>query len=464
MVAISVCLLLSISQLGWRAGTPEPVLDEDKDFVKLYWKAWENYHAHVVEEVRLGMFPPRFSASGESFEFHDGLGHALFAKWAWRATPCAESIKFALQLVRDDGNAVERVMLSDGSRQGLANCLPLSSLAVWSVYELSGDKAFLKQCLPALSKRNSLYWVNFQNEDGILRILPEMSFLPPQPIMKSDSADALAVLLIDTDFLSRVAKSAGVNQAHRAYDKQKNDLWKRMQAIYHQETGVFSGRGEGNAPVELLSLLPLWVGICEDAPKDKMSKFFDTLTSRTGFSSVFPYPLLSKSHPQYKGDSGVKPLYNYLVLKSLMSSGKRAMAGYTAESMMRNLLRISGGDDILWSEYGPDTRTPAEHAKRNSVDAGYIAIAGLIETILGFDVSAEKNMVTWDIWRTDRHGIKNLRYADNAVSFICERRENRSSQAVIEIECQKPFILRVLISGKEHMKRFREGKHFWEVG
>ena len=62
MVSLAALLILHSAQLGWRAGTPEPVLETNPRWVQLYWKAWENTQKHVVEEESPGPFPARFIA------------------------------------------------------------------------------------------------------------------------------------------------------------------------------------------------------------------------------------------------------------------------------------------------------------------------------------------------------------------------------------------------------------------
>src|SRR5687768_14668579 len=89
LVAIAAVAFLS-PQLGWRAGTPSPVLDANPRWVALYWKAWENLYAATVDEKEPGPWPARAVAQEGVIGFDSTLAVSLFANWGWRAHPTRE--------------------------------------------------------------------------------------------------------------------------------------------------------------------------------------------------------------------------------------------------------------------------------------------------------------------------------------------------------------------------------------
>lgn len=454
--------LVIASQLGWREGTPAPILEADPGFEKLYWKSWELLQNAVVEETRLAIFPPRFLAPKGSVSFEEAISLPLYARWGWKANPCIETYNFALRLISPDGTSPNVILLSDGSRQGVASGLPLAPLSGWSLYEITGDKTFLSMILPSVSLRHRLYENIFlQNRGGYLpQGFSPLPYVDDPPAVR-ESSETLGLLLLSQEFLLKIAKNSS-SPAESALQKSAENYRMRLISLFDKETGCYRGKDKDGRPIERLSLVPFWGGIGGNLPTEHLSlrkAFFDS----DKFGTKMPLPIVAKSDPAFRADKGCRPLFQYLTLRALMESGQNELAGTLAERILRFIQLDAGEKHILYSEYGAETRNHSPTAEADSLDAGYMTIAALIEAVLGIQVNAEKKTVTWHLRRTDRHGILKLRFADCTVNLICLSRKHKTSSASLEVQTDKTVNLIVRIGEKEWSKKIPPGKTIWNL-
>jgi len=78
---------------------------------------------------------------------------------------------------------------------------------------------------------------------------------------------------------------------------------------------------------------------------------------------------------------------------------------------------------------------------------------------MGLRVDGAKNILTWKLRRSDRHGVENLKLGNNTITIICENRESTNTSAQITVECKLPFQLNVIHSGGENQFKIAKGRH-----
>lgn len=491
VLLVGVLVLAASPQLGWRAGTPEPILEDDPGFVALYWKTWEAYHAVVREDVRLALFPPRYAAPNDEIAFDDAVAIAISSKWGWRAAPSNETLKYALQLVEPTGKAPRAVSVATGTPEGVAVGPPLAPLVVYDSYLISGDRALLETCFSPVVRRQAFLESVYghieskpetdpetgaivldpktrrpviKTREGPRFVPPEFSVLPVSPAASIlVSAEALALSIQANAYLARSAEALGLLESASLYRRLVAADASKLAGLWHEEFGLYVGRDESGAPAEQPSLVTAWAllgGALNTATTDRLSA---ALSSSELFGRRMAWPLLPYRHSQYRGDSGVRPLYVYLVARGLLDSGKRDQAAYAIEGFLRVIERSGGKSGKTFDDYGPDTLRPAPNAHESALAAGPITIAGLIEAVIGISVDAPSKKVFWSPWRRDRHGLKNLRFGSATVSLICEGRASRFSAPTIEVETDEAFTLVVRHGGRDWSRRFPPGKHVWVV-
>jgi hypothetical protein len=468
------------TQLGWRAGTPEPILDENPEFIQLYWKAWENLQSWVFEEQSPGPFPNRFIAPRKRIGFDETISTALYSRWAWRANPIAETLEFALSLTDANGEAPTWVQIESGSREGQAKGPPLTGLALWRLYEISGNADHLRTMFANALRRSSFLRAKYSvfpadaeppTEDPRRTKLPKpLRFVPPgwsdvpdhDPSGLTLSAEAVGLCLQDAFFLRRCAIELRLRDSEQALSALINSDSKDWESLWNPDLGSYIGIDASKTPIERASLPALWGLMGSQSPQNRSKRALSGLFDSALFGTPVFWPTVPKPDASYRRDRGVYALHQYLTLRCLLESGERSGAGLAAERMLRSMGRVAGSELLLFNAYGPETREPDPGSQKDSVDAGLIAIGALIEAVLGFEVRASEREVIWDLYRTDRHGLLRLRFADNVVSLIASAR-NAGKPPVVEVECEKPFKLRLKLGPREWIRNFESGKHTWKV-
>ncbi len=457
-------LMLGAWQLGWRAGTPEPILAESPEFIQIYWKAWENYHASLISPPPGTGFPQSLLAPSGELKFWEGVTSVLFSRWGWRATPTDALLAFWCSRVTSTGEAPERVLFPEGTSVGKAGRGPILGLCAWETYELTGSLSSLERTF-APAVREYAYWASVHEKGEPPRILvpgekpPRVKPSPPPAI----SASAQAMLLMDAEFLRRCARALRLSSAERFFQNEVKERSRRFLSLWDEESKAFRLKDASGAPVEGISLEGFFGCIGGHLAGSLPVGWDEGLSLGELFARRLPFPRVPATDARYAGDAGVFPMDQYMIIRALLDSGKRDYAGYAGEKILRMYSRAGGEGGALYNEYGPDTALPAPGAQAQSPEAGFVAIGILMEGILGIRVHAEKNEVSWNVWRTDEHGVRNLHFGENRVSLVTKKRETRRTPPVIEGECERGFTLVVTVGSQKWERRISSGKFRWEL-
>ena len=112
----------------------------------------------------------------------------------------------------------------------------------------------------------------------------------------------------------------------------------------------------------------------------------------------------------------------------------------------------------------PDYYKPGQPSKPDFVGwSGIGPIALLIENVLGFRVNAVNQTLTWYITRTDKHGIKNLRVANNTVSAICNPSGNKKKSLELKITTNENLKLIIIRNNREEEFELNAGEHMLTI-
>lgn len=468
MLEALVALTFGAAQLGWRAGTPEPILDANPRWVELYWKAWENLHAATVEEKEPGPWPARAFAPGNRIGFDETLAISLYARWGWRAHPARETLSYALGQVNEAG-FVAREFAIDGNPAGEATGPPIASLAALRLWQMTGTDSDLLLHMGSAQRRYAYLAEKYTfaiPKDGDkparlgYRVPPEYSFLPlPSESPGEVSAEAVGLLLQEADMLTRLRKAGGDRQASEVMNRVANQLGTKLASLWKPDSrGIAATDDAGN--IERDSLAPLIGLIGGRLPKEIAQDALRGLLDPSRFYRRTLFPTTARTDGGYNGSANVRPLLSYLALRAFIDNGMNKEAGRAAEHMLGIYELAAGKQLALFDVYGAETRGTPEGAEAGGLEAGTIVIAALMEAIIGIDADARRNEVTWYLRRKDRNGVKNLRFADNVVTLIASARINAEAPS-LTIECEKPFTLKATIDGKLYARRFDAGKHVW---
>lgn len=454
-------LLISVSligQLGWRAGTPSPVLDRDPDFVAMYWQVWESYRGFVLEDGTGGVPTPIY-APGNRLSASESVTGCLFTRWGWRASGASPGMDAYLQLMDRSGALPQFWMLSDGSPVGDQQRPLFASWAAWNLYRCSGDVALLQRLFSSLARIHSRQSSRYSDEEGRRRLNADTALFPQIAALSIEgNAEIAAVLLIEATYLAKCAAALGNTQAAAAYRREATEHANQLAMTWNEADGFFCARGEQGDALEPRTIIPLLSISARRQELPSPPRIVSVLSRSDAFRTPLPYPIVARSDASFSGESGAKPKFQYLMLRALIEAGERDAAGYACDLMLRGILRSWKREQQFYDEYGPLTLAPSPNAKPSFFDAGYLVIAGLIEAVMGFDVDAPSQSVDWHLRRKDRHGIERLRLGSNTITLICRERGSATALPTIEVSAQGPFTLHLTVSGKKFTKKFPAGE------
>jgi hypothetical protein len=91
-------------------------------------------------------------------------------------------------------------------------------------------------------------------------------------------------------------------------------------------------------------------------------------------------------------------------------------------------------------------------------------IANFIEYVLGFDIDAPQNIVTWHLHRTERHGLRNIKIGASYADFVCEARSKPAEACQLTVQSDGQFTLRTVFNGKTKQHKIASGTTSLKVG
>lgn len=199
-----------------------------------------------------------------------------------------------------------------------------------------------------------------------------------------------------------------------------------------------------------------WALIAKIIPKSRLDNFVNHLCNENEFNRPNAVPSLSKDNEDYdpNGDywnGGVWAPTTYMVIKGLTENGFDSLAYKTAKKHYDNVLKVFKDTGTFWENYAPEYAGHGTPSRENFVGwSGIAPITIFIEYILGIQVNAHKNEITWFIKNTEKHGIENLFIGNRSfISLVCEKRDNKTQKPQIRVESTKKMKIRVIYDGGE---------------
>jgi glycogen debranching enzyme len=198
---------------------------------------------------------------------------------------------------------------------------------------------------------------------------------------------------------------------------------------------------------------PLLAGI---VPPDRVSRLVAELENPASFNRRNGVPSLSADSAGYTGGPSVTGQYwrgavwpsgQCIVQEGLHACGQDALARRVAEKYFAAQLEVFGKEKTIKENLAPDHLLGC--GVREFVGWGGLGpVANLIEAILGFDLDVPGRTITWNVTRTQRHGLKGISFGDFRVDLIAERRAGPAEPCEIQVESGGPFTLKCVVNGR----------------
>jgi Trehalase len=468
---------------------PIPVFDGHPDALETYWYCWKTlldvwYCApdaldhQAVANVNCSR---SWDAWGSSQVF-DSAYMMYFAKYGHQAYPFINQYDNAYARQHENGFVCRESDLNNrevySSHPALAPFL--MGWAEWKYYQVSGDVQRLRRVLLPITANYEWWMTYMRRKDGLywkqgLTNEERLTFGGDDTLdyaignNATRAAEALHIAKIAA-VVGRPDLAEFFSTEHKTIGQIVNDrLWDAKHGIYNdrcdpehpvlkyndpKQAGEFVTEikpGIINKRVE--TLLPLFGEI---VPQERIEPVLQELRNPNSFNRPNGIPSLSADSAGYDRAGTAWPLYQCMVQEGLRAHGEFELARELAEkyvnavvatfrlertikeSILADKLQFSGASEFVgWGGVGP--------------------IANFIEYILGFELNVPDKTITWRISRTEKHGLRNLKFGDFYVELICEERQSQKEPFHITISSGGPFVVRIITQRGNIVRKIEEG-------
>jgi len=481
---------------------PSPVFEENPDYVKCYWKAWEVAFKNFHEPAKDSGFVSQFidAAFNQNIFLWDTCFMTMFCNYAHPYVPGICSLDNFYIKQHEDGEICREINRTTGkdfepwvnkeneplfSRWGYAWAegtrktkviykarptptpnpkLTLDSLnhpiLAWAElesYRLTGDKdrlllvwqplvryyAALKKYL---RQGNGLYVTDSASMDNATRNIHLQS--------GGMGIDISSEMVLFARNLAEIATILNKQSEAQQYSRQAEELsalinehmWDEKRAFYFDLTLQAE-----RAPVK--SIAAFWTLLAKVAPKSQAQTLAAELDNPNTFGTVHRVPTLAADEPGFDPEGGywngaVWAPTNRMVVTGLQNYGHSELASQIALNHLRNVVAVFKETGTLWENYAPKRVAPGKPSKGDFVGwTGIGPIAFFIEYAIGLRADALANRITWDIRSPKRVGVERFWFGGKTVSLVCDKAD-ASGVRPVTIKSDGSFHLIVRSSGK----------------
>lgn len=481
---------------------PSPVFDEDPDYVRCYWKAWELAYRNFHEPAAASGFVSQFidAAFNQNIFLWDTCFMTMFCNYAHPYVPGICSLDNFYVKQHEDGEICREINRTTGmdfeqwvnakdeplfSRWGYtldtgqkrasvvyegrpapapnpkltldALNHPILAWAELESFRFTADKDRLRLAWEPLTRYygalqnylrqgNDLYMTDWASMDNATR----------NQYLEGGGAgiDISCEMVLFARNLAEIATILGRENEAEQYRQDAEQLsavinqlmWDRQREFYFDLTC----KGE-RAPVK--SIAAFWALLARVASKPQAESLAAELENPGTFNTVHRVPTLAANEPGFDCRGGywkgaVWVPTDKMVIAGLEQYGYGDLAREIALNHLRNIVAVFKDTGTIWENYAPQSTAHGEPAKGDFVGwSGLGPIAFFIEYAIGIHVDAPSNRLVWNVRSSHRVGIDNLRFGDKTVSLVCEKADATGGRT-IKVKSTGPFDLKISWQGK----------------
>lgn len=337
---------LQASRYAYYEGMPAPKMAQ---YEELYYKALSINKVNVQSAE--GKIPCRWTTPDRvphrSMWLWDSVFHALAIN-TYNPALAEEAIWAVLTCARKDGFIAH--MMNPMGRSDVTQP-PVLSWGVWSLYQSSGNKAYLAKCVNALDAYLVWDYNNRKGESGLLQWLTDPedvlckcgeSGLDDSPRFDKethlDAIDFSTFFAQDCDYLSRIYAELGNTLKATYWARMSADMKTRINTLlWDDKDGMYYDRmlnGELTGMLTTASFLPLFAGI---PSKERAAQMIRTLTDPNKLWSINPLCSITQEDPSFSNAmwrGGVWLNHNYFVIAGLRRYGYNQLADTLREKTL----------------------------------------------------------------------------------------------------------------------------------
>lgn len=455
---------------------PRPVLPARKDWVDLYYKAWEMAFTNVEYIDKPGWKNILTCMPGVGITWQwDSCIMAFITNYSNGTLTALNNLDNLYSLRREsDGFMAMAYTIETGeATYGERINPPLMAWAEWEYYLVSGDKSRFETILPALEgiysfiennrKRSScdLYWFEDSGSSGMDNS-PRSGYFS-ENLRGSDVChiDLACQQALSARCLAQICDTLELADKALFYRDEQKRICELINRYHWSDRASwyfdFFQRGNPEEKVKFINsktAAAFWTLLCGAAKDCRREAVKNHMFNADEFYTKVPFASLSKDDPNYDPTGGywlggVWPPTNYAAIKGLCENGYRELAREATVKVLDAMCAVEkdpayGG---IWECYAPEDFRPATTENGGLVRAEFVGWGGLapitllIENIIGLAFDAPSNTVTFNLHAREACGLENMIFNGNNVSVVCTEYQPFREKTVVEVEAEKPFTL-----------------------
>lgn len=481
---------------------PAPIYDEDPNYVKCYWKAWElafrNFHEPAPQSGYVSQFID--AAFNQNIFLWDTCFLTMFCNYAHPYVPGICSLDNFYAKQHEDGEICREINRTTGkdfapwvnkegkplfSRWGYdwdkgqeqvdviykgrsvptpAPNLTLDSLnhpifawAELESYRVTADKARLEMVWEPLVKYyealekylmqgNGLYITDSASMDNATRnVYIEAG---------GTGIDISSEMVLFAGNLSEMAGVLGKLGPARHYRRNADELAGLINKLmWDDERRFYFDLSLDGTRAPVKSIAAFWALLAGVASESQAAALAGELKDPATFATLHRVPTLAANEPGFDPNGGywngaIWAPTEKMVIQGLENYGYEELAREIAMNHLGHVVEVHKETGTLWENYAPQSVSRGKPSRGDFVGwTGIGPIEFFIEYAIGIKADAAANTVTWDITSSGRVGVERFWFGGKTVSFVCEEPDSRGKREV-RVESDGDFHLKVKIDGK----------------
>jgi hypothetical protein len=442
---------------------PEPIFDENPDYLRCYWRTWELAFRHFRQPAPRSPFVSNYIDENfnESLFLWDTAFMTMFCNYAYRDVPGIESLDNFYCTQLEDGEIVREISEVTGkpnpaSRPGTPDSLnhPILAWAEREAYRISGDRKRLEMVYQPLVRYYRSFETIRDEPSGFYRTSwASMDNSPRIQGMKCGIDTAAEMVLFARD-LAYIAREIGRDQEAEAFEAQAERLSRKInERLWDEQTGFYYDWSVDGKRHNVQTIAAYWTLLADVASPKQRERLIQHLKDENKFRRPHMIPTVPADQEGYHPDGhywrgGVWTPTDTMVVRGLERCGHHELAREIALNHLDNVVDVFKRTGTLWEFYAPDEIKPGiqpgHSTRRDFVGwTGIAPIVFLIEHAIGIRVDAPSRTITWNIHSPKRVGVKRLWFGGRTVSLICDA-AGADGTRLVEVRTDKPFTLTLI--------------------
>ena len=458
---------------------PAPILENNPEFVDLYWRSWAIAFDKVkAGSERAGTSDHVDAAFSDNLFQWDSCFMIDFLRYATHVLPVYGTLDNFYSKQHANGficREINGITGDDFWEDSHPSCInpPLFADAEWRMYSVTGDSERIKSVLEPLLRYYEWlerhrrandevgYWTTAlaSGMDNTPRVYEfgggHVHKHYEHVWLCMTAQQALAAKRI-----SQMAEAIEQSDVASTYQAKFKLLMDYVDShMWNAEIGLYVDTGPKGQLTKVKTPAAAWPLLLGETDPTRSKAVRDNFLDRASFFRAHAIPSVSADHYVYHPHGNywhgsVWPPMVHLAIRAMRETGHTKAARLIADNHLSNLDAVLKSTGTLWENYAADSIAPGNISRPEF--AGWTAcgpISSLIETIIGIDLDAPNRRVTWDLSRGDKHGVERLRLGGTSISLVFD-----PIQDAIYVSSDAEFELVVTRDGETSGKLMPKGR------